>query len=131
MDPSSPSSSFALRRVLLWLPPLVYFVAIFTVSAQSDPMPALTAAVWDKALHWIDYGGLALLLCRAFRGEGCTWLIACLLAAFVASGYAVSDEWHQSMVPGRNSDVGDWAADTIGAAFGVTLYWLAARRLIP
>jgi VanZ family protein len=117
--------------VLLWLPPLVYAAAIFTFSAQSDPMPALTAAVWDKALHWIEYGGLALLLCRAFRGEGYAWLAACLLAAVVASGYAVSDEWHQSMVPGRNSDVRDWVADTIGAAFGVTLYCFAARRFEP
>jgi VanZ family protein len=131
MPSSSPSSPGSVRRALLWLPPFVYAVAIFTVSAQSDPMPALTAAVWDKALHWIEYGGFALLLCRAFRGEGCPWLTACLLAAFVASGYAISDEWHQSMVPGRNSDVRDWVADTIGAAFGVTSYWFAARWLEP
>lgn len=29
--------------------------------------------------------------------------------------YGISDEWHQSFVVGRSSDVLDWLADTSGA----------------
>ena len=43
---------------------------IFYLSSQPDPLPELTAAVWDKALHFLEYAGLAVLLVRAFRGEG-------------------------------------------------------------
>jgi len=125
MSSSAPSW---VNRALLWVPPIVYAVLIFHFSSESDPLPALTEAVWDKALHAVEYGGLAFLVCRALRGEGCEWPTACVLAAVVACAYALSDEWHQGMVPGRDSDIRDWVADTIGGSLGVTLYWLAARR---
>ena len=117
-----------MRRTFLWIPPLAYAALIFYFSSQSNPLPALTQAVWDKALHATEYAALALLLCRALRGEGCGWLTACALAAAVASAYAFSDEWHQGLVPGRNSDVRDWMADSIGGWMGVTFYWLATER---
>ena len=43
---------------------------IFYLSSEPEPLPELTAAVWDKALHFLEYAGLAVLLGRAFRGEG-------------------------------------------------------------
>src|SRR2546422_3108084 len=88
------------NRLLLWVPPIVYAALIFYFSSQSDPLPALTEAVWDKALHAIEYGGLAVLLCRAWRGEGYGWPAACAFGVFVACAYALSDEWHQGLVPG-------------------------------
>ena len=69
-----------------------------------------------------------MLLCRAWRGEGRGWATACLLSAVIACAYALSDEWHQGTVPGRDSDIRDWLAGTIGGSLAVTLYWLAARR---
>jgi MYXO-CTERM domain-containing protein len=46
------------------------------------------------------------------------------------SFYGASDEVHQSFVPGRDSDVLDWRADTIGgaAAAGLLLAWAIIRR---
>jgi len=39
----------------------------------------------------------------------------------------MTDEWHQSFVVGRFSDVADWVADTSGAALAVfvlyKLHW--------
>ena len=111
-----------LRRVGLWLPPLLYMVMIFFFSAQPDPIPKITEAFWDKTLHFVGYAGLAFLFGRAFVGERFALTVA-LLCAFVAtSAYGASDEWHQAFVPGRNSDVRDWVADTIGAALGVMAY---------
>ncbi len=39
------------------------------------------------------------------------------------SFYGVFDEWHQSFVPGRNSDVFDWLADTMGGVFAAGIAW--------
>ena len=34
--------------------------------------------------------------------------------------YGASDEWHQSFVPGRDADILDWLADTLGASIALT-----------
>ena len=43
------------------------------------------------------------------------------LATSIASLYGISDEFHQSFVPGRTPDVVDWLADTSGALLAVLL----------
>ena len=48
------------------------------------------------------------------------------LALSIASAYAASDEWHQSFVAGRDSDLFDWVADSIGAVLGAAGYGLIA-----
>jgi VanZ family protein len=109
------------RRLALWLPPMLYAAFIFHLSSESSPLPDLTEAVWDKALHATEYAGLALLLCRAWRGEGVAWTGAMLFGLAVASAYAATDEWHQSFVPLRDANVLDWFADSVGATAGVAL----------
>jgi VanZ family protein len=106
------------RRIVLWLPPVLYMLAIFHLSSESNPIPSVTNLVWDKLLHTTEYAGLALLLCRALRGEGLRWRVAIVAAIVLASGYGISDEIHQRFVPQRDSDVRDWAADTVGASVG-------------
>ena len=111
-----------MRRVLHWGPVLIYMFLIFHFSSEQNPMPAVTERVWDKILHFVEYGGLAVLLFRAFSSEGLGWLAAAAFALLVTSAYGVSDEWHQAFVPSRTSDVRDWLADTIGAALAIGLY---------
>ena len=42
--------------------------------------------------------------------------------------YGVSDEWHQSFVPGRNPSAADLLADTIGVLMGYAFtYWLLPK----
>jgi VanZ family protein len=118
------------RRALLWMPPIVYAALIFHFSSESNPLPALTALVWDKALHATEYAGLAFLVCRALRGEGLRPWVSVALAILIASAYGGSDEWHQFFVPGRDSDVMDWVGDTFGSTLGAPAYtaiiWIAA-----
>jgi len=101
--------------------------AIFFLSSESDPVPQVTTHVWDKALHCIEYGGLALLLCRALLGEGIGWSAALVMALVATSAYGASDEWHQSFTPGRSPDVRDWMADSLGAAIGLAATAVVAR----
>jgi VanZ family protein len=110
---------------LRWTPPFVYALLIFFVSAQPDPLPAVTAVIWDKFLHCVEYGVLALLVCRACRGERIRPMLAVALTVIATSAYAATDEWHQFFVPGRNADVLDWLADSIGAAAASMAYLTA------
>jgi VanZ family protein len=101
---------------------------VFSLSAQSDPLPALTAHVWDKALHLTEYAVLGALYWRAFDGEGVTVRTSTILAVLAASVYGATDEFHQLFVPRRTADVHDWLADTLGALVGVALYgWMMVR----
>ncbi len=120
-----------MRRAFLWIPPLVYMTAIFTLSAQPDPLPAVTHLVWDKALHVLEYTVLSLLLCRALHGEGLAVLRAALLALVLTSAYGATDETHQLFVPYRQAGADDWIADTIGGAAGAVLFNTALRRQRP
>ena len=74
------------------------------------------------------YGLLATLTLRGLGSR--RW--APWLAIAAVSLFGVSDEWHQSFVPGRSCEVADWVADTLGAALAVSLYrrWGFYRRLL-
>lgn len=121
--PDVPASiTSALRRLSLWLPPLLYMAAIYGFSSQSQPLPRLTEHVWDKLLHAIVYTGLAVLVFRALAGEGLGRWRAVGLTILIVSTYGALDEWHQSFVPMRNSDVRDWLTDTLAGAIGSLAY---------
>jgi VanZ family protein len=116
----------------LWLPPLVYMAAIFHFSSESQPLPMLTEHVWDKILHTIEYVGLAVLVFRALDGEELGRWQSAVLTVIIVSAYGASDEWHQSFVPMRSSDVEDWLTDTVAGAIGATAYVVFQRaRLKP
>jgi len=82
---------------------------------------------FDKLAHGAVFGLLATLLLRAARGGVGPWGVV-----VAVSLYGVTDEWHQSFVPGRASSAADWVADTLGAAVAAGLYarWPAYRRLL-
>jgi len=40
----------------------------------------------------------------------------------VGAAYGALDEWHQSLVPGRDPSVGDWVADAVGVVLGFLLF---------
>ena len=107
----------------LWGPVAAYMALIFVLSAQ--PQPPLPPQITDKQGHGIGYAGLAVTVSRAMAGglaNGAT-LPAAAAAWTIATAYAATDEWHQSFVPGRSSDVNDWYADAIGALAGAGACW--------
>ena len=109
----------------LW--PIVIATVIFIASSRSYVATPGITRIDDKFGHFAVYGLFATLVCRIGHG----WRAA-LWAVVIASAYGVSDEWHQSFVPGRSSEVADWMADTIGGVIAVTLYcgWNTYRRLL-
>ena len=93
---------------------------IFYLSSRSD-VPRLTAIKGeDLLLHIIEYGVLGFLLARAFFNSGVARWVLC--AFLVGVFYGVTDELHQSFVPGRNASVLDVIADGIGSFLGASLF---------
>ncbi len=119
----------SLRRAVPWAPVVLYLALIFYLSSLSNPLPELTSRVWDKGLHFAEYGTLGGLLLFALRSNGVAWRRALLLAIAGASLYGASDEFHQSFVQDRSSDARDWVADTLGGAMGALLSAGALRLL--
>jgi VanZ family protein len=107
-----------IRRASLWFPPVAYMAVIYYLSSQTDPVPQVTSVVWDKLLHFVEYGGLATLLSRALIGEGLTRPATLVAAVLLTSAYGATDELHQARVPNRQADVQDWIVDSLGAAAG-------------
>jgi VanZ family protein len=114
-------------RKTLW--PLLVAATIFLASSRSS-VAAPGISNIDKIAHFSVYGLLATLLVRLGHGPR-----AVAFALLAASLYGASDELHQAFVPGRSSEVGDWIADTAGAALAITLYagwpWYRARLEAP
>jgi VanZ family protein len=118
-----------LRRLDLWLPPVLLMGLIFLFSAQ----PSLDSGLgWidtagRKLIHFAEYALLCFLWWRPLR-TGMPARRAALLALALSSLYAATDELHQSFVDGRHGTPVDWAIDTAGAA--VAAYALGARRRV-
>jgi len=111
-------------QISKWLPALLMMLVIFLFSAQ--PASELLVFSWADSIikkggHMIGYALLALSYWRAFDfKEEKRWL-AWLLAVL----YAVTDELHQSFVPGRYPSIWDVVIfDNLGALISL---WLANR----
>lgn len=115
---------------LAWiLPALAYAAAIFWLSHQPNPLPALTTRFSDKLLHAVEYGGLAGLLAVGLaRLRPGRVVRAALLAMALAAAYGLTDELHQAFVPGRDASLLDWAFDALGAVVGGILAVPCLRR---
>jgi VanZ family protein len=108
---------------------------IFVLSAQPDlpqaPGPWLDTLL-KKTGHAGAYGVLAWLYQRALRARvrGSTALR--VVSVGLAVVYALSDEYHQTFVPGRNGRLSDVAVDGVGACGAMLLdWWLERRRALP
>lgn len=111
-------SRFSLRGLLAWGPPLAAMAAIFLFSSRDAPdiLKHQIFDAQDKAIHAFVYFILAALYLRALLYSGFRLTLGTLaLAAALSSLYGMTDEWHQAYVPTRQSDIGDWVADTVGA----------------
>lgn len=81
--------------------------------------PSLLNHYVRKAAHFSVYcllGGALSVALRRINRE--SWWLPILLACL----YAISDEFHQSFVPGRGPLATDVMIDTMGASLGVLIY---------
>ena len=119
-----------LKKNLLKLPALLTTAGIWVLSSQSTLPRPKGILGYDKLQHLLAYAVLAgtagLWICPAFwkRRPHAALCIVILTSA----AYGAIDEIHQYFVPGRDSNIWDWIADTLGALLGAAAM-LAALRI--
>ena len=122
------------RILLFYLPPLLCMATIFYLSSQSwvpIPLPAWVI-IRDKVAHAIMYGILCFLWIRAFRAgdRRPLRLVFFVAAVLITIAYGISDEYHQSFVPGRTATAGDALADSIGAILAALILFSRRKSVV-
>lgn len=123
-------------RWRFWLPAIAVMAVIFVLSSQSGLRVSEDPDV-DRPFrvtgHLLAFATLAACLLLAFsRGQRPRARDA-VMAYGLTLLFALSDEWHQSFVPGRSGRLDDVVTDAIGALLGLGVAWVvltvtAARR---
>lgn len=92
--------------------------ATFVVSHQ--PVVVIPFGAPDYTAHAINYGVLAALFVWALAGGELSKMTAPLIVPAVALAvlFGLSDEFHQSFIPGRDASLRDVLADAVGAVAG-------------
>jgi len=119
-----------MKIIRFWFPVILYSGIIFCVSSVPDVTIPLSEVQFDKILHILVYLPFGFLMARGISStgpfvSGKKLYILVVLATFL---YGISDEYHQSFVPGRNFGIFDVLADTIGGAIGGTVYLLCGFK---
>lgn len=114
--------SLSARRAVA---PLALMALIFYFSAQPAVAPELPG--WTRvAAHFTQFALLAAAWAwtlAPLRGRP-----ALTVAAAISLAYAISDEYHQSFVDGRDADPLDVLVDAAGIAFALSLIAARGRR---
>ncbi len=145
-----------LKKFILWMLVILWAMVIFSFSAQPatqsdkastgftkkvvrilDVADRLSEkeieAIADnlnhfvrKGAHFCAYALLSILIYLLLKEYGLKNLHAMMLAVSLSGLYACSDEFHQTFVKGRAGEMRDVGIDTIGAAFGVSVFYLCS-----
>lgn len=104
----------------------------FVVSHQ--PKVSIPLGAPDYLAHGVSYAVLGALYVRALASGRLIGMTMALVAPAVllALVYGITDEFHQSFIPGRFPSVSDVVADTLGALVGACVAaaagaWLRRR----
>ncbi|MCP4570012.1 MAG: VanZ family protein [FCB group bacterium] len=121
-----------MRRFAVYqLPWIAYAGLIIIVSSISKlPDPKIEFEYIDKLAHFGEYFLFFLLTYRALANfrEGQPHFSVYIVSVVLSIIFAALDEYHQSFVKGRQSDIYDLGADTIGIVLGALLHYLFGRR---
>jgi len=111
------------------LPAFFYAVLIFFLSTlPSSAVPNLGISFGDLILHFCEYSVLGYFVALAvMQSPGKINWKNFLMVIFIGSLYAASDEYHQSFVEGRFSEVSDFLADSTGVILGLVVFVIRAK----
>ncbi|MDR1898725.1 MAG: VanZ family protein [Treponema sp.] len=113
------------------MPAILIAAGIWFLSSRSILPKPKGIFGYDKLQHLLAYAALAgaaglWVSPERWKRRG---LVMTGLVAAAASVYGITDELHQYFVPGRDCNIRDWAADTLGAVIGAGAAAFAGRFL--
>jgi VanZ family protein len=98
-------------------PAILWAVVIYLFSAQ-EVLPGLSLSISDfllkKTAHIFVFAVLYLLMLKGFSSLGETPIIAWKKTMLICLMYAIIDELHQTIVPGRTGTIRDVGYDFLG-----------------
>lgn len=107
-------------RSLLFL----WMTTIFILSTQSSLPTQSLFEGQDKFEHLLAYGLLGVLLSRSLNPMKVVTWQRVILITVLTTLYGISDEYHQSFVPGRDVSALDVLADGVGGFVAAqVLFW--------
>lgn len=115
-----------LRPFLRWFFLAGYCLLIFWQSSLPSPDIGPDIPGIDKLMHLVAYAAMSYLASLAFAtllrlNKAAVVSVAGILFSVL---FGLSDEWHQSFIPGRMADGWDFLADVFGAVLGgAGFYW--------
>jgi VanZ family protein len=117
------------KFALSWGPAILMLGLIFLFSSipnksqlpNVEPLKLNWQTVPRKSGHLLEYGLLALGMQRGLRLRGWKGIAITIICVLF---YALSDEFHQSFVPGRTDSLIDVGIDLLGAVLGI---WVGTR----
>ena len=118
----------AVGTLTRWGPVVLYMAAIAALSHQPSLRPPAGTSDW--IWHVGEYAVLSALLLRALAARtGRVGTGVAAAAMIISVAYGITDEVHQSFVPGRTASAKDVLADAAGAGLSVAAaLGLAARQ---
>jgi VanZ family protein len=92
------------------------------MSQPPEPGPVAELPGWTSMAHFALYfilGALLFLACGTLRNWRHSNIY--LFAVIIGILYGMTDEMHQSFVPGRMMDALDWLVDCLGVSTGTLI----------
>ncbi len=115
-------------RLRAWGPAAAWAGVLFFLSAiPGKHVPSLSLPGEDKFAHLALYAIFGAALAWGWVRSARERSALPILALGVL--YAVSDEWHQTFVPGRDPSLADLLTDTAGVLLGYWLFSFVRRHL--
>ena len=100
---------------------LVLMVAAIFIGGEAPGAGQLFPPPWDKVVHFLTYGGIAVLAGLAFPTRPLPFIL--LMVAMLGS----ADEIHQMFIEGRQPGFDDLFADLLGGLCALPVVYLFRR----
>lgn len=118
--------------IVYWLPVFLWMGVIFYFSSIPDLTPNFSEEAMNiftsKLAHIVEYAILTLLLLRAVKRQPSLSFQTMFQIIFIlALLYAVSDEYHQLFVQGREGTFRDIMIDSVGITL-IPLYFTTKKE---
>jgi VanZ like family. len=96
------------------------------VKTEEEKLDALETLdhIVRKGAHITEFAMLAAALAWPLRKSGLKGYRLAVASIGLAAIYAMTDEFHQTFVPGRSGELKDVGIDTVGALIGYSIFHL-------
>ena len=107
-----------------------WMLLIFFLSSQSS-LPAVSFFPGaDLLLHAVFYAILCVFLARSFTDPRIRNWNRVILLTVLVTAYGITDEFHQSFVPGRDASIWDVLADNVGGFLAAAMLFWRDRKTV-